>query len=46
MRFYGLPIRCFIDYVSMGYSKPIEVVGMDEIALRTRAKLTDIFIER
>ena len=46
MRFYGLPVRCFIDYVSMGYSKPIEVVEMDEIALRTRAKLTDIFIER
>ncbi|MBE6528620.1 MAG: hypothetical protein E7Z64_05610 [Thermoplasmata archaeon] len=37
-QFYDKPVECYIDYVSRGCSKRIDIVCMDEIAKRVHAR--------
>jgi ATP-dependent exoDNAse (exonuclease V) beta subunit len=39
-RFYGLPVECYIDYVSKGVNKKVEPVSMEEIERRVEEYLS------
>jgi len=41
-QYYGKPVKIIIDYVSMGYSKTIDPVPMEEIVSRTRTFLSNV----
>jgi len=41
-QYYEKPVKIIIDYVSMGYSKTIDPVPMEEIVSRTRTFLSNV----